>query len=62
MSTLLELAGVESAYGKLKALHGVSFSNAREERDALLGANCAVKSTTQRVISALKKASACAVK
>lgn len=58
MSALLELAGVESAYGKLKALHGVSFSVARAEIVALLGANGAGKSTTLRVISGLMKASA----
>jgi branched-chain amino acid transport system ATP-binding protein len=62
MSTLLELAGVESAYGKLKALHGVSFSVARAEIVALLGANGAGKSTTLRVISGLMKASAGDVK
>jgi branched-chain amino acid transport system ATP-binding protein len=62
MSTLLELAGVESAYGKLKALHGVSFSIARAEIVALLGANGAGKSTTLRVISGLMKASAGDVK
>lgn len=58
MSALLELAGVELAYGKLKALHGVSFSVARAEIVALLGANGAGKSTTLRVISGLMKASA----
>ena len=62
MSALLELAGVESAYGKLKALHGVSFSVARAEIVALLGANGAGKSTTLRVISGLMKASAGDVK
>ena len=62
MSTLLELAGVESAYGKLKALHGVSFSVARAEIVALLGANGAGKSTTLRVVSGLMKASAGDVK
>jgi branched-chain amino acid transport system ATP-binding protein len=58
MSSLLELAGVVSAYGKLKALHGVSFSVGRAEIVALLGANGAGKSTTLRVISGLMKASA----
>jgi branched-chain amino acid transport system ATP-binding protein len=58
MSALLELAGIESAYGKLKALHGVKFSVARAEIVALLGANGAGKSTTLRVISGLMKASA----
>lgn len=58
MSALLELAGVESAYGKLKALHGINFSVGRAEIVALLGANGAGKSTTLRVISGLMKASA----
>jgi branched-chain amino acid transport system ATP-binding protein len=58
MSALLELTGIEAAYGKLKALHGVSFSVAQAEIVALLGANGAGKSTTLRVISGLMKASA----
>lgn len=54
---ILSLVDVEAAYGKLKALHGVSLSVGRSEIVALLGANGAGKSTTLRVISGLMKAS-----
>jgi branched-chain amino acid transport system ATP-binding protein len=50
---ILELRGVDVAYGKLRALHGVSLRVDAGEIIALLGANGAGKSTTLRAISGL---------
>ncbi len=50
---ILELRDVEVAYGKLRALHGISLHVHRGEIVALLGANGAGKSTTLRAISGL---------
>ena len=49
----LEIRNIEVAYGKLRALHGVSLKLGRGEVIALLGANGAGKSTTLRAISGL---------
>jgi len=50
---ILELRGVDVAYGKLRALHGVNLHVNRGEVVALLGANGAGKTTTLRAISGL---------
>jgi branched-chain amino acid transport system ATP-binding protein len=50
---ILELRNVDVAYGKLRALHGVSLTVWPGEVVALLGANGAGKSTTLRTISGL---------
>ena len=50
---LLELREVQSAYGKVQALKGVSLEVQAGEVVTLLGANVACKSTTLRTISAL---------
>jgi branched-chain amino acid transport system ATP-binding protein len=50
---ILELRGIDVAYGKLRALHGVSLRVYAGEVVALLGANGAGKSTTLRAISGL---------
>jgi len=48
---LLELEGVEAAYGPLKALHGISLGVDEGQAVAILGANGAGKTTTLRAIS-----------
>jgi branched-chain amino acid transport system ATP-binding protein len=48
---LLELQGVQAAYGPIKALHGVDIEVAEGSIVALLGANGAGKTTTLRSIS-----------
>jgi branched-chain amino acid transport system ATP-binding protein len=50
---ILELRNVDVAYGKLRALHGVSLHVQQGEVVALIGANGAGKSTTLRAISGL---------
>ena len=52
---LLELDHITATYGKVAALHGLSFHIDEGEIVALLGANGAGKSTTLRVISGLLK-------
>ena len=52
---LLELDNVVATYGKVAALHGLSFHIDEGEIVTLLGANGAGKSTTLRVISGLLK-------
>src|SRR5258708_9688126 len=48
---LLELSGVDAAYGQITALHGVSLSVEPGAVVALLGSNGAGKTTTLRAIS-----------
>jgi branched-chain amino acid transport system ATP-binding protein len=50
---LLELRDVESYYGEIRALHGISLDVGEGEIVALLGANGAGKSTTLKTISRL---------
>jgi branched-chain amino acid transport system ATP-binding protein len=55
---LLELRAVESYYGEIRALHGVSLDVGAGEIVALLGANGAGKTTTLKTISQLIRARA----
>jgi branched-chain amino acid transport system ATP-binding protein len=50
---LLELENVSVAYGRIEALHGISFGINQGEVVALIGANGAGKTTTMRAISGL---------
>ena len=50
---LLELAGVEAAYGPIKALHGVTAAVEEGTIVSLLGANGAGKTTTLRAITGM---------
>lgn len=54
---VLEIEGIETYYGKIHALRGISFSVRPGEIVALLGANGAGKSTTLRTISGLNRPS-----
>ena len=51
--TLLELKNVDVCYGRIEAIHGMSFSVEEGEIVSLIGANGAGKSTTMRTISGL---------
>jgi len=55
MTPLLEVNGLEAYYGRVKALHGVSFSMAAGGITTILGANGAGKTTTLRAISRMVK-------
>lgn len=50
---LLELHGVDTFYGRVQALHGVSLEVDRKEIVALIGSNGAGKTTTLRTVSGL---------
>jgi branched-chain amino acid transport system ATP-binding protein len=50
---LLELSGVDAAYGRIRALHKVTIQLDKGEVVALIGSNGAGKSTTLRTISGL---------
>ena len=50
---MLKLAGVETYYGKIKALHGVSLNVEEGQLVTILGANGAGKSTILKTISGL---------
>ncbi len=54
--TILEITDLETHYGKIHALRGISFSVKEGEIVTLLGANGAGKSTTLRTISGLIRA------
>ena len=54
-STVLSLAGVETFYGRIQALRGLSLDVGESEIVALIGANGAGKTTTLRTISGLIK-------
>ena len=55
---LLEVSGVESAYGRIKALKGIDLVIRRGELVALVGANGAGKTTFLRAISGVQPLSA----
>ena len=50
---LLEVEGVEAAYGRIRALKGISLAAEKGEIVALIGSNGAGKTTTLRTISGL---------
>jgi branched-chain amino acid transport system ATP-binding protein len=52
---VLSLSGVETYYGRIQALHGISLEVGESEIVALIGANGAGKTTTLRTISGLLK-------
>jgi len=56
--TILEITDLETHYGKIHALRGISLSVQEGEIVTLLGANGAGKSTTLRTISGLIRATA----
>jgi len=51
--TLLELKDMSVHYGRIQAIHGISFSVEQGEIVSLIGANGAGKTTTMRTISGL---------
>jgi len=53
MTTLLELNDVVVSYGRIEALHGLSFTVEEGEIVSLIGANGAGKTTTMKAISGL---------
>jgi ABC-type branched-chain amino acid transport systems, ATPase component len=53
MTTLLELKDVSVHYGRIQALHDISFSVQEGEVVSLIGANGAGKTTTMKAISGL---------
>src|SRR5690554_356567 len=55
---LLKVSGMESAYGRIKALKGISLEIARGETVALIGANGAGKTTFLRTLSGVQPMSA----
>ena len=57
MSNLLEISGLEAAYGHTKVLHGIDLSLPLGNIIAVLGANGAGKTTTLRGISRMIKTS-----
>src|ERR1700712_4965078 len=56
--TLLELKNVDVHYGRIEAIHDMSFSVEQGEIVSLIGANGAGKSTTMKTISGLLNPSA----
>ncbi|MFY9317203.1 MAG: ABC transporter ATP-binding protein [Burkholderiales bacterium] len=56
-AALLEVANLEAYYGRVKALHGVSFSIRAGGITTILGANGAGKTTTLRAISRMVRTS-----
>ena len=60
--TVLSIEGIEAGYGRIRALHGISFEVRRGEIVTLLGANGAGKTTTLKTISGLVRATAGSIK
>ena len=54
MSAVLRLDGIETFYGRIQALRGVSLEVREREIVALIGGNGAGKTTTLRTISGLR--------
>ena len=54
---LLQVQGLESAYGRIKALKGLDFHIQAGETIAFVGANGAGKTTLLRTLSGMVKAS-----
>ncbi|TCK24761.1 amino acid/amide ABC transporter ATP-binding protein 2 (HAAT family) [Pseudonocardia endophytica] len=54
MTPLLELSGVNAAYGRIQALSDVSLTVEQGEIVTLIGANGAGKTTTMRVVSGVR--------
>jgi branched-chain amino acid transport system ATP-binding protein len=52
-TNLLEVAGIECSYGRIRAVHGVSLTVQEGEIVSLIGANGAGKTTVLRAISGL---------
>ena len=50
---LLQVRGIETYYGELQVLHGVSLEVDKEQKVVILGANGAGKTTLLRSISSL---------
>jgi branched-chain amino acid transport system ATP-binding protein len=61
MSVMLEVEGLEVAYGQIRAVRGVSFTVEAGQVVTLIGSNGAGKTTTLRTLSGLLPASAGAV-
>jgi branched-chain amino acid transport system ATP-binding protein len=59
---LLEVDGIDAAYGRIRALDGVSLRVEEGEIVTLIGANGAGKTTTLRTISGLLRATAGAIR
>jgi len=59
---VLSAEGIEAGYGRIRALHGISFEVRRGEIVTLLGANGAGKTTTLKTISGLVRATAGSIK
>ncbi|OEU49548.1 MAG: ABC transporter ATP-binding protein [Desulfobulbaceae bacterium S3730MH12] len=61
-NTILEIDNLETHYGKIHALRGISFTVREGQIVALLGANGAGKSTTLRAISGLIRSTSGAIR
>jgi branched-chain amino acid transport system ATP-binding protein len=57
VAPILEVRGLKARYGQIEALHGFTFTIARGQLVALVGANGAGKTTLLRVLSGVHRAS-----
>ncbi|MEO7402535.1 MAG: ATP-binding cassette domain-containing protein, partial [Burkholderiales bacterium] len=55
MTTLLEVTGLELAYGEIAAIRDISFTVAEGEIVTFIGANGAGKSTTMRGVAGIMR-------